>query len=180
MSPSEPIASNTPRAKRAAVRVRLQDTAGQPVPDATVDALLISGDRVVGTVPLRPDDPARGTYVGKTPPLDSGHYRVGVRASGFDSSALRATTPIWVGDRDAGEFAKVSVNVNALTALTEAGDGRFVHESSADMLLDEIRPLSTGTIVETDYAIWQSFWWFATIMVMLSAEWLLRKRAGLV
>ncbi len=162
------------------VRVRLQDTMGKPVGDATVDALLIADDRVIATVPLAVDDPARGTYQGQTPPLDSGAYEVRIRASGFDAAALQATTPIWVASRDSAERRRVALDKNALTQITEAGGGIYLHESSAESILDSLRPLSSGTVVESDILLWQSFYWFWAVILLLAIEWWMRKRAGLV
>jgi uncharacterized membrane protein len=162
------------------IRARLQDTAGKPVGDATVDALLIAQDRIVATVPLAVDDPARGTYQGQSPPLDPGAYDVRIRASGFDASALQATSPIWVGARDTSERRRVSLDENALLQVTEAAEGLYLHESSADSILDSLRPLSSGTVVESDILIWQSFYWFWAVIGLLAIEWWMRKRAGLV
>ncbi len=162
------------------VRVRLQDTSGKPVGDATVDALLIADDRVIATVPLSIDDPARGTYQGQTPPLEPGAYQVRIRASGFDAAALQATTPIWVGKQDSVEQRRVSLDKNALTQVADSGGGLYFHESSADTILDSLRPLSSGSTVESDILVWQSFYWFWAVILLLAIEWWMRKRAGLV
>jgi len=162
------------------VRVRLQDTSGKPVGDATVDALLIADDRVIATVPLTLNDPARGTYRGQTPPLESGAYNIRIRASGFDANALQATSPIWVGTRDTVELGRVSLDKNALVQITETGGGVYVHESSAEQMLEKLRPLSSGTVVESDILVWQSFYWFWAVILLLAIEWWMRKRAGLV
>ena len=162
------------------IRARLQDPSGKPVGDATVDALLVSNDRIVATVPLAPEDPARGTYQGITPPLAAGQYSVRIRASGFDESALQASTPIWVGSNPSSEMRRVSLDRNGLEQIANAGDGRYVHESAADELLQEIKPLSSGTIVESDTLLWQSYYWFWAVVALLATEWWLRKRAGLV
>ncbi|MGI9474510.1 MAG: VWA domain-containing protein [Rubripirellula sp.] len=162
------------------VRVRLQDTQGKPVGDATVDALLIAEDRVIATVPLSVDDPARGTYRGQTPPLEDGAYEIRIRASGFDANALQATTPIWVGTPDTVELGRVSLDKDALTQIAELGGGEYYHESSADQILETLKPLSSGSIIESDILIWQSFYWFWAIIALLAVEWWMRKRAGLV
>ncbi len=162
------------------VRVRLQDTQGKPVGDATVDALLVADDHVIATVPLSIDDPARGTYRGQTPPLERGAYEVRIRASGFDSAALQATTPIWVSRRDSTETRRVSLDSNALTQLAETSGGLYFHESSADAILDSLRPLSSGTVVESDILVWQSFYWFWIVITLLAIEWWMRKQGGLV
>lgn len=165
--------------ERAAVRVRVQDTAGEPVGDATVDALIVADGRTVATAPLSIDDPARGTYQGMTPPLERGGYEVRVRVSGFDAAALQASTPIWVSPRVAGEFDRVSLDRETLRQIAEAGQGVFVDESDADRLLESLAPLSTGRVVESDYLLWQSYPWFFAILSLLTLEWWLRKRAGL-
>jgi uncharacterized membrane protein len=162
------------------IRVRIQDPKGKPVGDATVDALLMSGDQIVATVPLTVDDPARGTYQGKTPPLESGAYDIRIRASGFDSNALQASTPIWVGTPDLVELDRVSLSKATMQQIAESGGGKYFHESSGDDILDTLKPLSSGSVIESDILIWQSFYWFWAIVILLAAEWWLRKRAGLV
>ena len=164
----------------AVIRARLQDTNAKPVGDATVDALLIRDDKIVAMVPLQVDDPVRGTYLGRTPPLEPGAYDVRVRASGFDESALQASTPIWVSDEETAETRRIGLDVNALTQIAKAAGGSYVHESNAGELLKLIEPLSSGTVKEDDISIWQSFYWFWAVIALLAIEWWLRKRAGLV
>ena len=162
------------------IRARLQNTASMPVGDATVDALIVANDQIVQTVPLSVDDPARGSYQGQTPPLPAGAYTVRIRASGFDQSALQASTPIWVGKPESLETRRVALDAGSLKQITAAAGGTYVHESSADSLLEQIKPLSSGSIVESDILLWQSFYWFWAIIVILAIEWWLRKRSGLV
>lgn len=162
------------------IRARLQDSDGNPVGDATVDALLIRDDRVVTTVPLAVDDPARGTYLGQAEPLPPGAYQVRIRASGFDAAALQASSPIWVNRQQTGEQERIALDQNTLRQIAEAGGGRYVHESSADSILASLAPLSSGTVIESDILLWQSYYWFFAVLLLLAAEWWLRKRAGLV
>jgi uncharacterized membrane protein len=169
-----------PTGDSATIRARLQDAGGKPVGDATVDALLFSDNQLVATVPLSIDDPDRGTYRGTTAGLAQGAYDIRIRASGFDAAALQASTPIWVGDQSTVEMTRVSLDSQTLADIAASGGGIYVHESSAADVLDRLRPLSSGTIVESDVLIWQSFYWFWAVMLLLAVEWLLRKRAGLV
>ncbi|NND99732.1 MAG: hypothetical protein HKN47_20630, partial [Pirellulaceae bacterium] len=108
------------------IRVRLQNTIGKPVGDATVDALLVANDRVIASVPLDVDDPARGTYQGQTPPLLPGAYSVRIRASGFDEAALQASTPIWVSSETTDEMRRVGLDENALNQIVTAASGTYV------------------------------------------------------
>tara|TARA_R110002049_G_scaffold2750_2_gene21587 strand:- start:420910 stop:423315 length:2406 start_codon:yes stop_codon:yes gene_type:complete len=168
------------------VRVRLQDPSGEPVGDATVDALFISNDpgvhnsRVVATVPLDVEDPLRGTYEGRSAALPAGAYTIRVRASGFDESSFLASTPIWIGQNDRRELDRLSLDIESMSNIAKSSGGEYFHESHADELLNSLKPLSSGSIVESDTLLWQSCYWFAMVIVVLAAEWWLRKKVGLV
>lgn len=164
----------------ATIRARLQNATGEAIGDATVDALLIQDDRIVAAVPLSVDDPDRGTYRGKSLPLASGAYQIRIQASGFDAQALQASTPIWVGSRKTAEMSTVGLDASTLQGIADAGAGQYFHESEASQLLDLLRPLSSGTIIESDVLLWQSYYWFIAILLLLATEWWLRKRVGLV
>ncbi|TWU07742.1 VWA domain-containing protein [Stieleria varia] len=166
--------------QRPTIRVRLRDPRGNPVADSTVDALLIADDKIVGSVPLSVEDPTRGTYLGVAPDLQPGEYTIRVRASGFDESALQATTRVWVRRANKVEMQQVSLDQNALRQIAIAGNGLYVHESQSDRLVDALRPLSSGTVIESDTVLWQSYYWFSAVIALLAIEWWLRKRAGLV
>lgn len=162
------------------VRARLQDVDGVPVGDSVVDALVIADNQIIATVPLSVDDPARGTYAGKVLDIPDGAYQIRIRASGFDNRSLLASTPIWVGNERSSEWVRTSLDQNSLQAITTAGGGQYRHESSAEEVLRLLEPLSSGRIIESEYLLWQSYYWFWAIMALLSAEWFLRKRSGLV
>ncbi|WP_419580927.1 hypothetical protein [Stieleria magnilauensis] len=163
-----------------AVRARLRDVRGNPVADATVDALVMRDGNKIATVPLSVDNPNRGTYVGQVPPLPGGEYSIRIRASGFDESALLASTPIWVTEDDHAEMQRMSLDEDALRQIASAGDGTYIHESDAERMLELLKPLSSGTVIETDTVLWQSYLWFWLIIALLTIEWWCRKRAGLV
>lgn len=164
----------------ATIRARLRSAAGDPIGDSTVEALLISNDQVVARIPLQPDNPSRGTYRAQTGPLKRGDYSVRIRASGIDQDALQATTPIWVEAVDSSELDRISLDADSLRQIANEGGGVYLHESEAESILDKLEPLSSGQIVESDILIWQSFYWFIIVMVLLTAEWWMRKRAGLM
>jgi hypothetical protein len=163
-----------------AVRARLRDVRGNPRGDATVDALVIRDENVVATIPMGVDNPSRGTYAGVVPPMPDGEYSIRIRASGFDESALMASTPFWVTDGDNSEMQRMSLDEDSLRQIASAGEGTYIHESDAAEMLELLKPLSSGTVIETDTVLWQSYYWFWTIIALLATEWWCRKRAGLV
>ncbi|TWU03794.1 VWA domain-containing protein [Neorhodopirellula pilleata] len=176
----------------ATIRVRLlQDNqgginassnaeAGSILDATTVDALLLENEQVVGTIAMRLEDPQRRTYVGQTLPLPAGKYDVRIRASGYDASALKASSPIWVQAPRSGELDRTSVDEPSLSRIAQAGGGRYVHESSVEELFDQIAPLSRGRILESDTALWQTWWVFLSIVCLLALEWWARKKVGLM
>ncbi|OYP36826.1 hypothetical protein [Rhodopirellula sp. MGV] len=162
------------------VRARLRDGRGNPVTDTTVDAMVMRDGIVIATVPLSVDQPERGTFKGLLQTLSPGEYTVRIRASGFDESALLATTPIWINQPRNAEMLRMSLNETTLREIASAGGGDYYHESDAQGILQHLKPLSSGTIIETDTVLWQSYFWFLPIIALLSVEWWCRKRAGLV
>ncbi|MEO1527579.1 MAG: hypothetical protein AAFX06_19290 [Planctomycetota bacterium] len=163
-----------------AIRARLRDTLGMPVADATVDALIVQNELVVGSIPLSLENRNRGTYMGIAPPMPGGEYSIRIRASGFDESALLATTPIWVAPKDNLEMQRMSLDEDSLRQIASTGGGKYIHESDAGQMLDLLKPLSSGTVIESDTILWQSALWFWPIIAILGIEWWCRKRAGLV
>lgn len=167
----------------ATIRVRLLNgspTENDGVAAPTVDALLLRDEQVVASIPLRLDDAQRRTYVGATDGLPAGEYRVRVRASGFDSAALKATTPFWVVPPRTGELDRLSLDETSLQRIANGGGGEYVHESSAEDILALLKPLSGGRIIESDTPLWQTWWVFTLIVMLLATEWWFRKKVGLV
>ncbi|MCO8120739.1 hypothetical protein NHH03_03245 [Stieleria sp. TO1_6] len=163
-----------------AVRARLRDVRGNPMQDATVDAIVMQEGNIVASVPLSADNPTRGTYAGSVPSLPTGEYSIRIRASGFDESALLASTPVWVAKRDNSEMRRMSLDEDSLRQIAAAGAGVYVHESDSANMLEHLKPLSSGTVIESDTVLWQSYLWFCSIIGLLAIEWWCRKRAGLV
>ena len=55
-----------------------------------------------------------------------------------------------------------------------------VTEEDARKLVEKLEPMSKGRIEESETILWQSWWWFVPIVGLLTAEWILRKRRGLI
>ncbi|MEM6978441.1 MAG: VWA domain-containing protein [Planctomycetota bacterium] len=151
-----------------------------PTDAPIVDALLTKNGEVVAVVPLQVDDLDRGTFTAAAPQLAPGQYDVSIRASGYDASALSATTPIWVVDRQTDEHQQVSVDESTLSAIASAGGGLYVDEASCERIIEEILPTSRGRIVTSDTPMYPSPWAFAIVLGLLSIEWLCRKQVGLI
>jgi hypothetical protein len=72
------------------------------------------------------------------------------------------------------------LNEDLLRQISVASGGRYLREENIDQLPDLLAPMRQGKVIESDTVLWQSWWWFVPIMLLLTLEWLLRKRAGML
>ncbi len=163
----------------ALIRVRLRDGDGQNVGNAIVEAVMQDQDGGSQTVLLHSVDADRGVYEARTGPLAEGQYEVSVRAAGYHSSGAVKTSLLVVPPPDR-ETARLAVNAELLQSMAEASGGLYASEDNANEVLRAIAPLSDGRIEIRRFAIAQSFVWFFAVLGLLTAEWWLRKKAGLV
>ena len=162
------------------VRVRLLGLDGKPALNATADALVWKDGRIVSTVSLNADADVPGIYRGRFGALPEGEYEVSVRASGYSESALKARSRFVVLPPESGEMTQTAANEALLKQMAVASGGVFLREEDIGRLPELLSPLSSGRVVESETLIWQSYWWFAAIVMLLTVEWGLRKRAGLL
>ena len=164
----------------ANIRIRLMGLDGKPVSDATVDALVWRDGRVVSTASLTPEADVPGIYRGTSGELPEGDYEVSIQASGFSQEALKARGRFVVLPPESKELQNTACNESLLKQMAIASGGVYLREEQIGRLSALLSPLSSGRVVESDTQIWQSYWCFAGIVILLTLEWLLRKRVGLL
>jgi hypothetical protein len=162
------------------VRARLLGLDGKPATGVSADALVWKDGRIVSTVSLTPDADVPGIYRGRVAALPEGEYEVSVRAAGYSDAALKARSRFVVLPPESGEMTQTSANETLLKQIAAASGGDYLREEELFRLPELLSPLSSGRVVESDTQIWQSYWWFAAIVILLTVEWALRKRAGLL
>jgi hypothetical protein len=64
--------------------------------------------------------------------------------------------------------------------MSAVSGGQYLREEDISHLADLLAPLSEGRVVESDTVLWQSWWWFLPIVALLTIEWIIRKRTGLL
>ena len=164
----------------ADIRARIRDGAGKPVTNAVVDAVLHRDGHQVATIRLTPDENAGGLYRGKSGTLEPGEYEVGIHSVAIAERDTRARTSFKVEPRETGELNLLTLNDELLRQIATISGGRYLQEENAAELPELLAPLSEGRIVESDTVLWQSYWWFLPIVLLLTIEWLIRKRVGLI
>jgi len=176
------IATGSPQytaGQSATIRARLRDASGRPVGDSIVEAVLKDAAGNLQTVLLRSVDADRGVYEAQSPPLAEGEYDVSIRSAGYASSQAVRTSLLVVPQQDR-EAVRLSLDDNLLQSLTTVSGGLYADEANADAVWQAIKPLSDGTIETRRFALAQSYLWFFAVLGLLTTEWWLRKKAGLV
>jgi hypothetical protein len=164
----------------ADLRVRLRDGEGRPVTNATVDAVLYRDGQKAATIRLLADDSGGGIFRGRTAALEAGSYEVGVESVAIPASELKARTEFKVEPRETGELTQLSVNEDLLRQMAAQGGGQYLREEHIDRLTDLLAPMSQGKVIESDTVLWQSYWWFVPVILLLTVEWIIRKRVGML
>jgi hypothetical protein len=136
--------------------------------------------RKVATIPLTADENETGIYRGRSAPLTDGDYEVRVRVEGLPDAEMKARTGFAVRRAATGELAELNCNEPLLRELAANSGGRYFREEELGALIERLKPLSQGRVVETETVLWQSWWWFGAVMLLLALEWALRKRAGMM
>jgi uncharacterized membrane protein len=123
-----------------------------------------------------------GSYRGRFALEEPGVYSFLVFANDNPADRMLAREDVFVEIPDR-ELAESSQDRAALEAIAAASkNGRYVFLADADELRDELagrRPFEQEIDSQTDEA-WDSIWSLLAVLVVLGAEWTLRKRARLV
>ena len=149
-------------------------------PSAGAESQQPTDSKVMAVVPLEADSAIAGVYSGQIVAPAGGNYHVTIVAPGLTSSALAVHSEFSVVEPETGEMDQLSCDEALLMKVAQMTGGQYLSEERGDELADLLRPLSRGKIVESDTPVWQSYWWFVPIVLLLSIEWWLRKRVGLI
>jgi hypothetical protein len=164
----------------ATVRARLSDAAGKPVERSDAEAWLYRDGRKVAALKLVPDENGGGVFRGATAPLSPGQYEVRIHGEGLPELDQKVKTEFVVRPPEAGELAVLNANEDLLRQIADQSGGEFFREEEASELPSRLEPLSREKVFESDTALWQSWWWFAPLVSLLTLEWILRKWAGML
>jgi uncharacterized membrane protein len=167
----------------ALIRARFRDVLGRAITSGHPLALVYRDGQKVAAIPLAADEKNSGVFRGKTPPLTPGRYEVRLDAQGLITATAELTEEFFVqgrGQTSALELAELNCHEELLQQMARASGGEYYREEFAEQLLKKLEPLSKGRIEESETVLWQSWWWFGVVISLLTVEWLLRKRAGLI
>jgi len=148
-----------------------------PMNDLSVSAVLATDDGDSWTVPLLPSATETGVYSGSVDPGRSGMFfaeAVAVRANEPVSTA-RASVAYETGQSE--QFG-IRANPALLSRLSAATGGQLLGAGDLDAISDLLR-YSTAGITETEVRpVWDMPAIFLLLLMLKTAEWLLRRRRG--
>ena len=162
------------------IRVRVRNDKGDIITDAQPRAYLLHDGNEVATLQLEADPTHVGVYRALTPPLQAGTYEIAVAES---PSAPRsdARLSLHVSDTGNPEWATLTMNRMLLETMATNSGGRFLREEQAATDLPNLlQTLDRKQVITKETILWSSWWWFGAAILLLTVEWLMRKRLKLV
>ena len=178
----EPVAIGVPDTPEPgdaiAIDVDAKDAAFAPVPDATIDATLTLPGGATQPIKLRHADAAGGRYTAALGPEQPGLYRIHAEARRGATILGAADRWMYVGGADR-EFADPRLNEGFLRRVARHSGGRYVRAAEASKVASWLQATVPQNAAPERRDLWHEPWAFALIIVLLSTEWILRRRWGL-
>ena len=154
-----------------------------PVINATPYATVWNGDKKVlrRQLAYRPESP--GIYTAEADSLPEGQYRVELDCSGITTLGSVPAQPISadfsvIATRDA-ERIEYTADRGLLSRLASLTSGKVLEPSELDTVFNRLGPASVSCTERHQVDIWDSWPWFILVLALLTAEWILRKKARL-
>jgi hypothetical protein len=179
---ADPVAIAVPDAPEPgdaiSIDVDARDASFTPVADATVDATLSAPGGVTSTIKLRHADPASGRYTAALGPEQPGLYRIHAEARRGTTMLGTADRWMYVGGADR-EFADPRLNEGFLRRVARNSGGRYVRVADASRVPSWLQATVPQNAAPERRDLWHEPWAFALVVLLLAAEWILRRHWGL-
>jgi hypothetical protein len=164
------------------IDARLQNELDEPEPDATIEISVYEINSDEEIISYRMNHNSRGSYTSDLGRLPSGIYRIEGTATKNGREIGTDQTSVTVGN-SALEFLNTKRNDALLEQLSELSNGLFLQNGD----LQELQPffrsqLQSQTTADTNVSqipIYRYSYWFFLILLLLSAEWILRRNISL-
>jgi uncharacterized membrane protein len=161
------------------LRVAVRTASFEPLGDAVVDLRVSAPD---GRMEQLRAAPSRGTADGVFEttfrPADPGVYRVTADARRGGTVLGSATASMLVGGADF-EMTDPRLNTQLLQRIALASGGRVVAATEISTLAESLRARLPAAALAASRDLWNTSWSFLLIVILLSTEWVLRRRWGL-
>ncbi|MGE3513431.1 MAG: hypothetical protein AB7N65_31625, partial [Vicinamibacterales bacterium] len=181
-SAPEPVELSVPDAAEPGDRVLLavdaRDRAFAPVPEASIAATLMRPGGEIQVLPVTRDVSAAARFTAELRTEQPGLYRW--RAEARRGSVELGSAERWflVGGADR-EFVDPRLNEGVLRRVARASGGRYAGAEDAVQVGDWLDASAPAPAEPEPRDLWHDPRAFAVLLILLSAEWILRRRWGL-
>lgn len=164
------------------VEARLLDASHLPLAQDEVHATVSVGGAAGGSVTLKPQANRPGWYRGQFVPSALGPHGVQIElpgGSGTPPAAIRAEVRV---GRPELEFQRPELDRESLQLLaTQSAGGKYLDIDELEQMPSLIPSRTTSLILTGQPTLlWDRWWTLAVLVILLGAEWLLRKRSHLL
>ncbi len=182
-TPSRVVAS-TPQAQleddgRIQLRAEVRDKSYLPASDADVEARIIGPDGSSESVALRPEPLTQGVYSAEWNAPQAGSYIADVSAK-RGTEQLGSDVLTFRREDGVAENFHREQNRDLLQKLAEETGGRYYNAADAQRMPDEIAYSEAGITSHEIKDLWDMPAIFLVVLILKSAEWLLRRKWGVV
>lgn len=164
--------------ERLVVSADAHDTSFKPLQDATLSAVATLGADTV-TIPLQSVLDQPGTFRGEVTLKRPGTYFVDATARRDGKEIASARTVVQHHSSDAEAF-ELRQNRALLSQLARATGGQYWQADRLDGLPEAVRASSAGVTKQELKPLWDAPAVFLALLLLKSAEWLLRRRWSVV
>jgi hypothetical protein len=160
------------------VEARVRDRRFGPVNDARVVARVTTPSGALRELPLEWRLGRDGEYVGRLTAEESGPYAIAVEAEDGPGEASALPAVVQAGP-STEEYFGAGMRRGLLERIAEETGGRFYAGGDVARLPEELIYSSRGVTVVEERELWDTPAAFVLILVLVSLEWMYRRRRGL-
>jgi uncharacterized membrane protein len=166
------------------LRIAVRTAAFAAEREALVDVRVTAPDGRIEQLRAAPARPGEnggeddGRYVAMFRPEQPGVYRVSAEARRGSTALGSASAALLIGGSDL-EMTDPRLNLQVLQRIALASGGRVMTAGQGAALLEALRAGVPAARVAVTHDLWHNGWSFSAIVVLLGAEWILRRRWGL-
>ena len=160
------------------IRVLVRDEEFKPVGNAEVTIRVTAPGGQERALAAALSDPTEGRYAAAVRFDQPGVYKVAADVRRGSEALGTVSRPMLVGGVDI-ELAEPALNEAVLRRIAETNGGRYVPADEAAGVPALLQDSKIGQRPMEMRDLWHNGWSLAAIIVLLGAEWLLRRRVGL-
>lgn len=165
--------------EQVSLTVDVRDSAYVPIEDAEIKARVIKPSGEVVEVPFHWSSNGKVAYVAAFHPDEEGLYHVEVSAYTAGDRFLGESRSAFFVEPSKREFANAQLQAPLLKRIAEISGGKYYDLDEANRLPDEISVRQSTYSKLVEYDLWDMPLLFLLLVLILSAEWYVRRSRGL-